>query len=135
MKRKHIKPIEYDENYNITFNLTGDATNDDWLHALRLLKQAMAGDEKAQQEFDRLSEKNISSTIMHNISYLIKAPRCFQRHCKHYQGIAPPDGIELTGRPVCKAYPNGIPDEIAYGNDLHHTVRDDQDNDITFKRK
>jgi hypothetical protein len=57
MKRQYIKPIEFDENGNITFNLTADAANDDWLHALRLFKRAVAGDEKAQHEFDRLSKK------------------------------------------------------------------------------
>lgn len=34
----------------------------------------------------------------------------------------------------CKAYPNGIPYEIANGSEPHDTVRDDQEGDFVFEK-
>lgn len=64
---------------------------------------------------------------------MINEPKCFTRNCKHYIGIDQPDGTEMTERNICSAYPEGIPDDIAYGNDKHFEVRDDQDNDIVYE--
>jgi len=50
---------------------------------------------------------------------VIEEPKCFTRKCKHFVGVDQPDGTELTERVVCKAFPEGIPDEIAYGENLH----------------
>ncbi len=48
---------------------------------------------------------------------MINEPKCRARSCKHYRGIV---GEEDQGqRPICAAFPDGIPDEIAYGNNLH----------------
>ena len=47
-------------------------------------------------------------------------PRCWERGCKHYIGIkqdAP--GDEKSERNVCTAFPAKIPDDIAYGSNLH----------------
>lgn len=60
---------------------------------------------------------------------------CSTRNCKHYLGIIQPDGSELTERNFCTAFPDGIPDEIAYGDDLHTEIHPDQDNDIVFERE
>jgi len=65
---------------------------------------------------------------------MIAPPRCWERGCIHYIGISQPDGTEISERPVCDAYPNQIPDEIAYGEDLHLTVRGDQNNKIVFEK-
>lgn len=46
-------------------------------------------------------------------------PRCWKRKCIHLQGIRQNDMEEETERPYCTAFPNGIPDEIAYGDNLH----------------
>ena len=62
-------------------------------------------------------------------------PKCFSRRCIHFTGAIQPDGTELTERVVCSAYPNGIPDEIQNGSDLHLKVRQDQDTDIVFERQ
>jgi hypothetical protein len=35
------------------------------------------------------------------------------------RGVVQPDGTEMTERWACAAFPEGIPDEIAYGDDLH----------------
>ena len=49
---------------------------------------------------------------------MIREPRCFTRQCKHFLGVNNVDQ-EVNQLVVCKAFPDGIPDEIAYGNDLH----------------
>lgn len=46
-------------------------------------------------------------------------PRCHTRKCIHLQGIRQDDMDERTERPYCSAFPNGIPDEISYGENLH----------------
>lgn len=51
---------------------------------------------------------------------MLKTPRCFARECIHYLGVKN-DGTEDTERNYCKAFPDRIPDEIAYGKDLHLT--------------
>jgi hypothetical protein len=65
---------------------------------------------------------------------MILPPICYERKCKHYLGIAQPDGTELSERPVCEAFPDQIPDEIAYGKNKHLTVHPDQANDIVFEK-
>ncbi len=49
----------------------------------------------------------------------LKTPNCFKRNCKHFQGVKQSDGTELTEVVYCTAFPNGIPSEIAYGNNNH----------------
>lgn len=49
-------------------------------------------------------------------------PRCYTRKCKHYLGIIQPDGTEQSETNCCKAFPKGIPDEIAYGDNQHTEV-------------
>lgn len=49
---------------------------------------------------------------------VVEEPRCFTRKCIHFIGVKS-EGIEENERVVCKAFPNGIPDDIAYGNNLH----------------
>jgi hypothetical protein len=65
---------------------------------------------------------------------MLAEPNCYTRSCIHNVRVIQPDGTEMTERPACDAYPNGIPEDIAYGDDLHLEVRDDQDNEITFKK-
>jgi len=65
---------------------------------------------------------------------MITPPKCFDRGCVHYLGIWQPDGTELTERPVCLAFPEEIPDEIAYGPDKHTSVAPDQKGTLVFKK-
>jgi hypothetical protein len=60
--------------------------------------------------------------------------KCYTRHCKYYQGIIQPDGTEMAETNHCKAFPNGIPNEIAYGDNLHDKPLKDQGNDIVFEK-
>jgi len=54
---------------------------------------------------------------------MILEPECSKRRCKHYTGVDQPDGTERTERVVCEAFPDGIPDDIAYGDDPHTESR------------
>jgi len=64
---------------------------------------------------------------------MINTPECYKRKCKHYQGIKN-DGDELTERPYCKAFPDQIPDGIAYGSDKHLKPASGQENNIVFEK-
>ena len=52
---------------------------------------------------------------------MIGEPRCSIRHCKHFLGIKQDGSVEATERPVCAAFPDGIPFDIAWGDNLHTT--------------
>jgi len=66
---------------------------------------------------------------------MLQEPNCFKRKCKHFIGVDQPDSTEMTERVICRAYPNGIPNEIAYGEYLHLKVREDQDNKIVYDKE
>lgn len=61
-------------------------------------------------------------------------PQCSKRRCKHFQGFTP-DEDEDKQRPVCKAFPKGIPDSIAYGNDKHLVPLKGQKGKTVFKKR
>ena len=65
----------------------------------------------------------------------IEEPRCYQRKCKHFIGVGGQD--EDDEIVYCTAFPEpeGIPDRIAYGDDLHLTVASDQVGTDVFKEK
>ncbi len=45
-------------------------------------------------------------------------PRCFERQCRHFAGVRS-ESPEVNERNVCTAFPDGIPNKIAYGKNLH----------------
>ena len=58
-------------------------------------------------------------------------PKCQIRNCYFYRGF---EGVEeINQRPVCEAFPKGIPTEIAYGKNTHAKVLPEQENDIVFE--
>lgn len=65
---------------------------------------------------------------------MIDSPACYDRGCIYYIGIGQPSGTELDERHVCRAFPNGIPDEIVTGRDLHLFVHPDQEGTLTFRK-
>ena len=67
-------------------------------------------------------------------SNLLAEPKCWTRRCKHYLGVIQTDGTEMTETNSCKAFPHGIPKEIAYGKNLHEMPLKGQDNSIVFER-
>jgi hypothetical protein len=51
---------------------------------------------------------------------MLVQPRCSERECKHFRGVSyAKAGDVSTEQPICAAFPNGIPLEIAYGENLH----------------
>lgn len=65
---------------------------------------------------------------------MLSEPTCYTRQCKHFLGVKN-DGDETTERNFCKAFPDGIPDEIAYGKNLHAKKISGQKNSIIFEKK
>lgn len=63
----------------------------------------------------------------------LATPRCYDRNCAHFTGVRQDDGLEETERNVCRAFPDGIPDRIAYGTDLHLVPAPEQDNDTVYE--
>lgn len=65
---------------------------------------------------------------------MLAEPTCWTRQCKHYIGVIQPDGTELTETNSCIAFPDGIPAEIAYGENRHLRPLPDQGNKIVFEK-
>jgi hypothetical protein len=66
---------------------------------------------------------------------MIRSCKCYDRKCKWYLGIRQPTGEESGGEShVCAAFPYAIPKEIAYGDDLHGEVREDQIGDYIYAK-
>jgi hypothetical protein len=65
-------------------------------------------------------------------------PRCFTRRCKHFQGVCEPrGGGEESQFLICSAFPpstGGIPNAIAYGDDLHLVKHPRQVGDVVYEQ-
>lgn len=66
---------------------------------------------------------------------MLLTPICHKRNCKHFLGIRQPDGTEQTEFVYCLAFPEGIPEEIAYGDNKHLVPLKNQKNDIIFEKE
>lgn len=66
---------------------------------------------------------------------MLEEPRCWTRKCRHYIGVIQPDGTEKTETNACAAFPDGIPHEIAFGDNPHETVFPGQKNNIVYEKK
>jgi len=64
---------------------------------------------------------------------MIITPQCFKRNCKHFLGVKN-DGDETTERVYCAAFPDRIPNKIAYGDNLHLTPVEG-DHGIQFEKE
>jgi hypothetical protein len=64
---------------------------------------------------------------------MIQEPNCYTRECKHYIGVG--GKAEIGEYVFCKAFPDGIPDKIAYGDNLHLKPLRKQDNNIVYTRE
>lgn len=49
---------------------------------------------------------------------MLLEPKCFTRRCKHLQDIKGSEE-EMNEIAFCKAFPDGIPNDIAYGDNKH----------------
>jgi len=66
---------------------------------------------------------------------MISEPNCHKRNCKYFLGVRQPNGTEETEFVYCLAFPEGIPEEIAYGDDKHLEPLSDQGNTIVFEKE
>lgn len=66
---------------------------------------------------------------------MLKIPNCFKRNCIYFIGINQKNNDESTEINICKAFIDGIPEEISYGSNKHLTVLPNQKNNIVFKNK
>ena len=64
---------------------------------------------------------------------MLAEPKCYTRGCRHFAGVRQDRRAEATERVVCPAFPDGIPDEVAYGSDPHLRPREGQGNDVAFE--
>lgn len=64
----------------------------------------------------------------------ISEPKCSKRNCKHFIGVKPNQNEKLPIT-ICEAFPKGIPDEIAYGDNKHLKPIENQKNEITFEKE
>ncbi len=62
---------------------------------------------------------------------MLDEPKCWTRKCKHFQGVLGED--EENHVLICDAFLDGIPDDIAYGNNLHLTPVEGQQNKIVYE--
>ncbi len=69
------------------------------------------------------------------MSHDLAEPRCFTRSCKWLGDGEGLDDSEDNERVVCPAFPNGIPDRIAYGDDPHLTVAPDQVGEFVYEEQ
>mgnify|MGYP000945851891 CR=1 FL=1 len=65
---------------------------------------------------------------------MLRSSACFKRKCRHFIGTTGGNGGELSVRWTCRAFPDGIPDEIVLGKDPHDDVREDQVGDFVFEK-
>lgn len=66
---------------------------------------------------------------------MIIEAKCEKRNCVHYNGVLNDDDAELNERHYCSAFPDGIPVEIAHGDNLHLVPIENQSNNIVFKKE
>jgi hypothetical protein len=68
-------------------------------------------------------------------------PICHQRRCRHFWGIKSPNVAdpllwrEDAGFAYCRAFPDGIPDEIEDGHNLHLTPLPGEGNDLVYEEQ
>jgi hypothetical protein len=65
---------------------------------------------------------------------MLAPAKCEERKCKSFIGVSQPDGTEDSERYYCKAFPEGIPFEIVFGNNAH-TKPFPGDNGIQYESK
>jgi hypothetical protein len=65
---------------------------------------------------------------------MIAESNCEKRQCKYYVGIIQPKGTEEVEKHFCGAFLDGIPDDIAYGDNPHRVVVAGQDKPYIFQK-
>jgi len=68
---------------------------------------------------------------------MLATPKCYTRKCKYFIGVKQDKDkkgrwSEITERNVCEAFPDRIPNEIAYGDNEHLKPLPGQKNEIIY---
>ena len=66
---------------------------------------------------------------------MLSRSRCAIRKCKYLIGVLQKYNDESDERWYCKAFPDGIPDEIVYGDNKHLKPLPEQKNDVVFEKE
>jgi hypothetical protein len=66
---------------------------------------------------------------------MLAEPECHKRRCKYFKGAKQPNGVEAGEFVYCLAFLEGIPDDIAYGHNLHKQPIQGQSNDIVYRQE
>lgn len=94
-----------------------------------------SADPRAYSKLMKAGKYEEAKKMQNTPMYMVVEPNCSKRKCKHFIGVKQLDGTEQSEIVVCKAFPDGIPDEIAYGNNKHTKPLKGQGNDIVFEHK
>lgn len=68
---------------------------------------------------------------------MLAEPECFKRQCVYFRGVTWLGRQESSEVNFCNAFSadvGGIPEDIAYGDNLHLRPKKGQGNDITFEK-
>ena len=65
---------------------------------------------------------------------MLRRSKCFQRRCKWFKGIKQDNKDERTERYVCQAFPDGIPGEVSWGDNLHSKVLRGQQGSYVYEK-
>ena len=60
---------------------------------------------------------------------------CHKNKCRWFLGAHQPDETEATECLICVAFPTGIPDDIAYGENKHTKVVEGQQGVFTYEKQ
>jgi hypothetical protein len=71
----------------------------------------------------------------HGRQTMLAEPKCYTRRCKHFLGVKWYGDEESTENNYCTAFPDGIPQEIAYGDNKHLKPLLDQGNEIVYEKE
>lgn len=72
---------------------------------------------------------------LEGFTLMMEEPNCSKRGCKHWLGFLDPTGQGVEGTvPFCVAFPDGIPDNVAWG-DNPHTRPIDGDGGTRFEKE
>jgi len=68
---------------------------------------------------------------------MLLTPKCFERKCIHFLGAKSLDLLDTERDEFvyCLAFPDGIPEDIAYGNNKHLVPIKNQSNTIVFEKE
>ena len=71
------------------------------------------------EDFAQRLGGDVDFIVEEGVKGMLVEPNCSKRNCKYFLGVRQDDVTELKEVVVCSAFPKGIPDEIAHGENKH----------------